>query len=97
MKHKDIWVCRLQIFRGSRSEVFGKNGALRNFANFTGKHLCQSLKVAGLRSATLLKKRRGYFPVNFAKILRTSFLTEHLRTTASGSYGTRKELQNRCS
>ena len=33
---------------------------LKNFANFTGKYLCQSLfvnKVAGLRTATLLKKR----------------------------------------
>ena len=32
----------------------------RNFAKFTEKHLCQSLffnKVAGLRPATLLKKR----------------------------------------
>ena len=36
-----------------------KKGVLRNFAKFTGKHLCQSLffnKVAGLRPATLLKK-----------------------------------------
>ena len=35
-------------------------GVLRNFAKFTGKHLCQSLhfnKAAGLRPATLLKKR----------------------------------------
>ena len=51
---------------------------LRNFAKFTGKHLCQSLflnKVAGLRHM--------YIPVNFAKFLRTSFLTEHLLTTAS--------------
>ena len=41
-------------------EVFCKKGVLRNFAKFTGKHLCQSLflnKIAGLRSATLLKKR----------------------------------------
>ena len=50
---------------------------------FTGKHLCQSLyfnKVAGLRLATLLKKRLWHrcFPVNFAKFLRTPFLTEHL-------------------
>ena len=38
------------------------------------------LIVAGLRSATLLKKRlwRRCFPVNFAKFLRTPFLTEHL-------------------
>ena len=56
---------------------------LKNFTKFTGKHLCQSLffnKVAGLRSATLLKKRlwHRYFPVNFAKFLKTPFFTEHL-------------------
>ena len=61
-----------------------KKGVLRNFAKFTGKHMRQSLffnKVASLRPVTLLKKRlwhRG-FPVNFAKFLRTSFFTEHLR------------------
>ena len=40
------------IFRSSRPDVFCKYGVLRNFAKFTGKHLCQSLyfnKVAGLR------------------------------------------------
>ena len=57
---------------------------LRNFAKFTGKHLCHSLflnKVVGLRPATLLKRRLWHrcFPVNFVKFLRTSFLTEHLR------------------
>ena len=34
----------------SRPEVFCKKGVLRNFAKFTGKHLCQGLffnKVAG--------------------------------------------------
>ena len=37
-------------------------------------------KVAGLRPATLLKKRLWHrrFPVNFGKFLRTPFLTEHL-------------------
>ena len=30
-------------FRSSRPEVFRKKGALRNFAKFTEKHLCQSL------------------------------------------------------
>ena len=37
-----------------------EKGVLRNFAKFTGKDLCQSLffnKDAGLRPATLLKKR----------------------------------------
>ena len=55
-----------------------KKGVLRNFTKWTGKHLCQSLffnKVAGLRSATLLKKRLWLrcFHVNFAKFLRTPF------------------------
>ena len=38
-------------------------------------------KVAGLRPATLLKKRLWHrcFPVNFAKFLRTPFLTKHLQ------------------
>ena len=34
-------------------------GVLKNFAKFTGKHLCQSLffiKAAGLKIATLFKK-----------------------------------------
>ena len=39
-----------------------RKGVLRNFAKFTGKHLCQS----------------------FAKFLKTPFLKEHLRVTASG-------------
>ena len=55
-----------------------KKGVLRNFAKFTGKHLCQNLffnKVAGQRPATLLEKRfwQRCFPVNFAKYLRTHF------------------------
>ena len=43
--------------------MFYKKGVLKNFAKFTGKHLCQSLflnKVAGL--------------VDFVKFLRTPFL-----------------------
>ena len=38
-------------FSSSRPEAFFKLGVLKNFAKFTGKHLCQSLffnKVAGL-------------------------------------------------
>ena len=49
----------------------------------TGKYLCQSLffnKVAGLRPASLLKKRLWHrcFPVKFAKFLRTTFFIEHI-------------------
>ena len=65
-------------------KVFCKKGSLRNFANFTGKHMYQCLffkKVAGLRPTTLLKKRHWHrcFPLSFTKFLRTPFLTEHLR------------------
>ena len=46
------------IFRRSYPEVFRKNCVLKKLAKFTGKH--ESLfvqKVAGLRPATLSKKR----------------------------------------
>ena len=64
--------------RSSHRRCSVKKGILRNFAKFTGKHMCQSLffnKVAGLSTATLLKKRLWHwcFPVNFAKFLRTPF------------------------
>ena len=44
--------------------------------------------VADLVPATLLKKRlwRRCFPVNFAKFLRTPFLTEHLRSLLLKKY-----------
>ena len=52
---KNAVIIQKQPPRGSvRKCVF------RNFAKFTGKHLCQSLffnKVAVLRPATLLKRR----------------------------------------
>ena len=70
---------QLCLFRSSHLRCSIKKVVLRNFTKFTGKHLCQSLffnKVAGLGSATLLKKRHWHrcFPVNFAKFLITPFL-----------------------
>ena len=58
------------------TKVFYKKFVRRNFPKLTGKHLCQSLfsnKVAGLRPATLLKKKLWHmcFPLNFAKFSRT--------------------------
>ena len=69
--------------RSRRPEVLCKKGVLRNFTEFTGKHLHQSLffnKVAGLRLGTLFKKRpwNRCFPVNFVKFLRKPSLIEHL-------------------
>ena len=70
---------RPQRIRSSHQSCFIIKGVLRNFAKFTGKHLCQSLffnKVAGLSPATLLRKRlcQKFLPVTFAKFLRTTFL-----------------------
>ena len=55
-------------FRSCQQRFSARNGVLRNFAKFTGKHLCQS-------PAILLKRRlwHRYFPVNFAKFLWTPF------------------------
>ena len=65
--------------RSSHWRCSVRKGVLRNFVQFTRKHLFQSLifdKVAGMRPATLLKMRLWYryFPVNFAKFLRAPFL-----------------------
>ena len=48
------------------------------FANFTVKHLCWSLffdKVIGWKACSFIKKRlrHRFFPVKFAKSLRTPF------------------------
>ena len=66
-----------------------KKGVLKNFAKFTGKHLCQSLffnkvtarvslfiKLQAYGLQLYLKKRLWHkcFPENFAKFLRTPFL-----------------------
>ena len=63
--------------RSSRPDVFCKKGVLRNFTKFVGKHLCQSLsfnKVAGLRPATLLKKRLPQvFCCEFCEISKNTF------------------------
>ena len=63
----------------SRSQMFSKTGALKNFIIFTGKNLCLSLfliKFQDWRPAFLFQKRlqRRCFSVNTAKILRTAVL-----------------------
>ena len=59
-------------FRSRHRRCSVRKGVLKNLTKFTGKHMCQI--------CFLLKKRLWHrcFPVNFAKFLRTPFLTEHL-------------------
>ena len=70
--------------RSSDQSCSVRKDVFRKFAKSTGKHLSQSLffyKIVSVRSATFLKKRLWHrcFPVNFVKILRTQFFTEHLQ------------------
>ena len=88
MKRLNATNCFLLNLGAVVQRLFCTKGVLRNFTKFTGKHQCQSLflnKVAGLMSATLLKKRLWHrcFPVNFAKFLRTAFLYRTPLVTAS--------------
>ena len=55
-------------------EVFCKKGVLKNFAKFTGKHLCQLLFL----NKKYLLKKENLTHVNFAKFARTFFFIEHL-------------------
>ena len=55
-------------------ELFCKKGVLRNFANFTGKHLCWSFFLIELQevcSFIKLRLRQRRFPEEFTKFLRT--------------------------
>ena len=75
-----------KLIRSSRPEVFCKKGVLKNFAQFTGKHLCQGLffnKVAGLRLYSgytighiliLIKK-----PAKFEMSLLIDYATDELK------------------
>ena len=82
-KHENILSLQQSTWRGiagsSHQRCSMEKGGLRNFTEFTGNHLCQSLffnKNAGVRPTTLLKRRLWHrcFPVNFVKFLRTPFL-----------------------
>ena len=64
-----------------------KISVLKNLANFTGKHLCQSLffnKVAGVRPATLLKKTLAQvFSSEFCEIFKSTYFHETSPVAAS--------------
>ena len=61
--------------RSSHQRCSVREGVLRNFTKFTGKHLCQSLFLIKF-PCNFIKKRLWHkcFPVNFVKFLRTAFL-----------------------
>ena len=66
------WRCLwhlLSFIQNQPLKVLCKKGVLKNFTNFTGKHLCQSLFLIKLKK----KLSHRCFLVNFAKSLGTLF------------------------
>ena len=90
---KKLWDQSLnQRNRNSRSDMFCKKSAFKNFTKFTGKHLCQSLlfnKVTRLRPATLIKKRSW----NFSCELCETFWRTHLVAASRMTYVKKYQLQ----
>ena len=73
--------------RSSHQRCSAKKGVLRNFAKFTGKHLCQSLffnEVPG-GACNFIKKEAlaQVFSCEFCEISKNAFLTERVWATAS--------------
>ena len=64
-----------------------RKGAFRNFAKFTGKHLCQSLffnRVAGWACNFIKKETLAQvFSCEFCEISKNTIFKEHLWVTAS--------------
>ena len=68
--------------RNSCLEVFCRKGVVRNFAKFTGKHLCQSLFFIKVASACNLIKKETLaqvFSCAFCEISKNTFFTEHFQ------------------
>ena len=62
--------------KSSRPDVFCEKGVLRNFAKFTGKHLCQGLffnKVAGVCNFIKKEALAQVFSCEFREISKNTF------------------------
>ena len=79
-----IFQFNLQTCRSSHQRHSVRKGVLRNFAKFTGKHLCQSESTRA-EACNFIKKEAlaQVFSYEFCEISQNTFLTEHLLTTAS--------------
>ena len=70
--------------------MFLKKGVLKDFVKFIQKHLCRSFFLIKLQA---IKKEMGAHVLfyEFCDIFKSTFFTEHLRTTA---YLVLSELKN---
>ena len=81
----------LNKYRNSHQRCCIKKAVFKSFAKFTEKHLCERLffnKVAAtaynsIKKVTLLQ----VFSCEFCVIFKNTFLTEHIRVTASVNNG----------
>ena len=85
MKNNYTWInwnFRLEEARKQLPEVFNKKSVLEDFSKSTVKHLFQSLIFKNFIKKEILAQ---LFFCEFWEIFKNTFLTEHLRTTASRS------------
>ena len=77
---KYLWVWKNTSVKNTKQppEIFCKNGVLRNFTKFTGKHLSQNL-CKFFKKETLAQM----FSCQFCEISKNAFFTEHLRVPAA--------------
>ena len=84
-RSKDI--SQVPKYRTSHQRCSVEIGILKNFPKFTGEHLRQSLfcnKIAGLRSATLLKETLAQaFSYEFCEIFKNTFFHQTPLVAAS--------------
>ena len=73
-----------EIFRSSNNRCSVTKGVLRNFAKFTGKHLCQSPFQRPKACNFIIKENLVQsFSGEFCAISKDNLFTEHLRETVS--------------
>ena len=85
-------------------EVFYKKGVLKNFAKFTGKHLCQTLffnKVAGRRCSVTKGVLRNFAKFTGKHLCQTLFLNKVTSLSSASLFFnkvplTKKRLWHRC-
>ena len=79
------YLCRISPFnRSNRWRCSAKRDGLKNFAIFTGKHLCWSL-FTDLQVCNFFKKRTPTLILfcEFCQTLKNIYFEEHSRTSAS--------------
>ena len=77
---KELLFFKLNPFRSSHRRYFIEKSVLKNFATFTGKHLCWSLSFnKGLKKETPTQ----LFSCEYCKMIKSTYFEEHLQTDAS--------------